>query len=201
VKASAILGWRSVDGERPTVARVSTVFERLASGDRSAARDCLRQFGGLVWSLAVRRSPSQADAEDAVQEIFLDLWRSAPRFNPAAGTEATFVATIARRRLIDRSRRQRSRPTEPLGMDIEAPGVGAEACAEAGLAAKAVEQLGPAQRKVVLLATCDGRSHEEIARLTGLPLGTVKTYVRRGLLRVREVLLGRRTVGSGESPS
>ena len=175
--------------------QVSTVFERLASGDRTAAKDCLRQFGGLVWSLAVRRSPSQADAEDAVQEIFLDLWRSAPRYNPARGTEVTFVATIARRRLIDRSRRhQRQRQTEPLQTELEAPGVGAEACAEAGIAARAVEQLRPEQRQVVIMATCDGRSHEEIAQITGLPLGTVKTHVRRGLLRVREVLLG------GESP-
>ena len=177
----------------------ATVFERLARGDRTAARDCLRQFGGLVWSLAIRRSPNQADAEDAAQEIFLDLWRSASRFNPAIGTEVTFVAMIARRRLIDRSRRQqRQSRTEELRLDIEAPGMGAEACAEAKIAAKAVEKLGPEQRRVLVLATCDGRSHEEISQMTGLPLGTVKTYVRRGLLRVRELLLDRKP---GTSPS
>jgi RNA polymerase sigma-70 factor, ECF subfamily len=178
---------------------VATLFERLASGDRTAARDCLRQFGGLVWSLAIRRSPNQADAEDAVQEIFLDLWKSAPRFNPAVGTEVTFVAMIARRRLIDRSRRrQRQSQTEELRVEIEAPGMGAEACAEAKIAARAVEQLRPDQRHVLILATCDGRSHEEISQITGLPLGTVKTYVRRGLLRVRELLLDRK---AGTSPS
>jgi RNA polymerase sigma-70 factor (ECF subfamily) len=170
------------------------LLQRVASGDGQAARDCIREFGGLVWSLARRRSPSQADAEDAVQEIFLDIWRSAPRFDPKAASEATFVAMIARRRLIDRRRRRQRRPeTEPLleGLATEGPASGAETCMEAAAAAKAVARLRPEQRTVLLLATCQGMSHEEIAQTTGMPLGTVKAHARRGLLRVREALLGR----------
>ncbi len=151
--------------------------------------------GGLVWSIALRRSPSPADAEDAVQEIFVDLWRSAARFDPAASSETAFVAMIARRRLIDRLRRNKSRPeTEPLSerLGIESSAVGAETCVEAGRAAQALSQLRPEQRTVLVLAVCHGLSHEEIAQRTGMPLGTVKAHARRGLLRVREALLGTR---------
>src|SRR5690606_28395381 len=95
--------------------RQPSVFERIASGDDSAVKECMDGFGGLVWSLARRYSESLADAEDAVQEIFLELWKHADRYDAAAGTEAAFVATIARRRLIDRVRARQRRPrTETL---------------------------------------------------------------------------------------
>jgi RNA polymerase sigma-70 factor (ECF subfamily) len=166
-----------------------SLLARVGAGDASAVRECLQRFGGLVWSLARRFSSSQSDAEDAVQEIFVDLWRSAKRYDPRAASEATFVAMIARRRLIDRMRSRQRRKEEPLGEGAEAsaepPG---ELAAEAALAAKAIAQLRPEQREVLLLATLHGLSHEEIAQKTGLPLGTVKTHARRGLLRVREVL-------------
>src|SRR4051794_24108813 len=91
------------------------LLSRVASGDRAAIRETIQQYGGLVWSLARRGSVSQEDAEDAVQEIFTDVWRSAARFDVRSGTEATFIATIARRRLIDRRRSRHRRPeTDPL---------------------------------------------------------------------------------------
>jgi RNA polymerase sigma-70 factor (ECF subfamily) len=166
-----------------------SLLARVGAGDKSAVRECLQRFGGLVWSLARRLSASPSDAEDAVQEIFVDLWRSASKYDPRAASEATFVAMIARRRLIDRLRSRQRRREEPLGEGAEAiaeaPG---ETAAEAALAAKAIAQLRPEQQRVLLLATMHGLSHEEIAERTGLPLGTVKTHARRGLLRVREVL-------------
>src|SRR6476646_5693685 len=102
----------------------TSLLARVAAGDPAAVRACLAQFGGLVWSIARRFEPS--DAEDAVQEIFLDVWRSAGSYNPALGSEATFVATITRRRLIDRQRTRRRRPkaTEQVAdLELEAPGV------------------------------------------------------------------------------
>jgi RNA polymerase sigma-70 factor (ECF subfamily) len=171
-----------------------SLLHRVASRDPAAIREALDQFGGLVWSLARRMSPSASDAEDAVQEIFVDLWQSAARYDASLATEAGFVAMIARRRLIDRiRRRQRRSDTEPLPEVLEEAPTSArprqEACAEAGLAAKAMQQLRPEQRRALVLA-CQGLSHEEIAATTGMPLGTVKTHVRRGLSRVREVLVG-----------
>lgn len=165
------------------------LLPRIAAGDRTAIRECIARYGGLVWSLA--RRAAQTDAEDAVQEIFLDLWKSASRFDPAMGSEATFVATIARRRLVDRRRqRQRTPATASLAeaQSVTASSVPPEMGAEAALAARALEQLRPEQRQVLILTTCHGLSHEEVATSTGMPLGTVKAHARRGLIRVREAL-------------
>lgn len=169
------------------------LLPRIAEGDRTAIRDCLARYGGLVWSLARRAAPS--DAEDAVQEIFLDLWKSAARYDPSLGSEITFVATIARRRLVDRRRQRARRPeTESLGdpssaaSSVVSTSIAPEMGAEAALAARALDQLRPEQRQVLILTACHGLSHEEVASSTGMPLGTVKAHARRGLIRVREAL-------------
>lgn len=168
------------------------VLPRVASGEPAAIREALARFGGLVWSLARRGSVSESDAEDAAQEIFLDVWRSADRFDPRFGSEATFVATIARRRLVDRRRMRSRRPTtESFGDSTPAHpsgGTSPELGAEALLARRALDTLRPEQREVLVLTACEGMSHEEVASSTGMPLGTVKAHARRGLLRVREVL-------------
>jgi RNA polymerase sigma-70 factor (ECF subfamily) len=163
-----------------------------------AVRECIERYGGLVWSLARRARVAQDEAEDVVQEIFLDVWRSAGRFDETVASEPTFVAMIARRRLVDLRRQRQRRPeTEPLidsqraVSTLPAPELGAEAAQ----AARALEQLRPEQRQVLILTACQGLSHEEVAQTTGMPLGTVKAHARRGLLRVREVL-GTETAGA-----
>jgi RNA polymerase sigma-70 factor (ECF subfamily) len=177
--------------------RLSTsLLQSVSTGDPDAVRACIDRFGALVWSLSRRFSPSPSDAEDAAQEIFVELWKSAGRFDPTVASEATFVAMIARRRLVDRQRRrQRRLDTEPLPELPPAAEEGSspsgERAAEATLAARAVAQLRPEQQKVLLLATYHGLSHEEIASATGMPLGTVKAHARRGLIKVRELLSDR----------
>jgi RNA polymerase sigma-70 factor (ECF subfamily) len=170
------------------------VLPRIALGDAAAVRECITRHGALVWALARRLSPTPADAEDATQEIFADLWKCAGRFQPGIASEPVFVATIARRRLIDRLRARKRRPqTELLS---EGPGElpdpnrasDGEMCAEASLAASAIAKLRPEQRQVLLLAILQGLSHEEIASVMGMPLGTVKTLARRGLAHVRALL-------------
>jgi RNA polymerase sigma-70 factor (ECF subfamily) len=151
----------------------------------------------LVWSLARRLLANAADAEDAVQDIFVDLWAHAGRFDDSLASEPTFVAMIARRRLIDRRRRaQRRPPPQPLPEQLsEAAAADAvELADEAALARRAFAELRPEQQRVLRLAIDQGLTHEEIARATGLPLGTVKTHARRGLIRLRE-LLDRRARG------
>lgn len=170
--------------------RLPALLPRVSQGDRAAVRECIARYGGLVWSLARRSSSSPSDAEDAAQDIFLDLWRSAPRFDPAMGSEVTFVALIARRRLVDRRRKRlRQRDTEPMPeVGPPASGRGPELGAEAALAMRALGQLRPEQQQVLMMTTCQGLSHEEVAQSMGMPLGTVKAHARRGLMRVREVL-------------
>ncbi|MGE3466461.1 MAG: RNA polymerase sigma factor, partial [Pyrinomonadaceae bacterium] len=80
------------------------ILQRVADGDRTAVEDCLKQYGGLVWSIARKMLRNSDEAEDAVQEIFLDVWKNAKRFDETRSSETTFIAMIARRRLIDRIR-------------------------------------------------------------------------------------------------
>lgn len=168
------------------------ILKRIASGDARAVQECIDQYSNLVWSLARRFTSSAADAEDAVQEIFLDLWKSAARFDPSRASETTFVAMVARRRLIDLLRRSESRP-KLVGMPehFDAPDdehQRIEASIEASSAARALETLKPDQRRVLLLSIYQGMSHGEIVQATGIPLGTVKSYIRRGLAEVRRKL-------------
>jgi len=182
------------------------ILHRVGAGDGAAIQECLTRYGGLVWSLARRFSKDSADAEDAAQEVFIELWKKADRFDPSLSSEITFVAMIARRRLIDRCRRKtRSFATDAIEDDpslaVHDHGQAeVDICDEASRAAQALERLKPEQRRVLELSIYDGLSHEEIARTTKLPLGTVKTHARRGLARVRE-LLGvaepRRAEGAG----
>jgi RNA polymerase sigma-70 factor (ECF subfamily) len=153
----------------------------------------MERFSGLVWSIARKLSADPSDAEDAVQEVFIDLWRSAHRFDPDKGTETTFVATIARRRLIDRGRRRQRRPEVPGiddGIAVQEPSDDRTDIRErAALVNRAMGSLRPEQRRVLQLAINHGATHEQIATSTGMPLGTVKTHARRGLMRLREVLV------------
>ena len=165
----------------------------VANGDRGAVNDCIRRYGSLVWSLARRLSPTPSDAEDAVQEIFFDLWRHAARFDPARGSEKVFVTVVARRRLIDRIRGSRTRlaAETPLDetMQFEAsPSTRAERDTEVEEARTILDQLPPPQQRVISLSLVQGMSHGEIASTLNLPLGTVKTMIRRGILRVRAML-------------
>lgn len=176
----------------------SGILERIAKSEPGAVQECIDRYGGLVWSLARRFCANQSDAEDAVQEIFLDVWRSAGRYDSKVAAEATFIAMIARRRLIDRGRRAgRSTPSLDAGEFGASLGDGRPAIdttveigEDAQRAAVALDSLKPEQQRVLRLSIYQGLSHERIAEATGLPLGTVKTHVRRGLIRLREILGG-----------
>jgi RNA polymerase sigma-70 factor (ECF subfamily) len=185
-------------------ANLTPLLPQIAGGNRDAIRACIERYGGLVWSLARRASLAQEEAEDAVQEIFLDLWRSAPRFDPRVASETTFVAMIARRRLVDQRRQRQRRPeTEPLIDSQRAASTTppTELGAEAAEAARALDQLRPEQRQVLILTACQGLSHEEVAHTMGMPLGTVKAHARRGLIRVREVLGEMNNAAAKRDPS
>jgi RNA polymerase sigma-70 factor (ECF subfamily) len=170
------------------------LLERIAAGDASAVKACMDVYGGFVWTLARRYTRSVADAEDAAQEIFLELWKSAARYDPAMGKESTFIATIARRRLIDRMRAAGRQPATEEFNEFLTPGdappdeeAGAMAV-DVAIAQRALAQLGAAEREVLLLGIVEGMTHSEIATATGRPIGTVKTQMRRGLIRLRQLV-------------
>ena len=170
-----------------------SILKRIALGNRDAVSDCLDTYGGLVWSIARKMLRSQNDAEDAVQEIFIDIWKNAERFDENQSSETTFIAMIARRRIIDRIRKSNRRISADSFDDVlsEPESRGdrkIEISVEAGEAAEALRTLKPEQQQVLQLSIVQGLSHQEIADVTGMPLGTVKTHARRGILQAREML-------------
>lgn len=181
---------------KPSFSADDPILPRVAAGEEGAVEAFMDRFGGLVWTLTRRMISDRQIAEDAVQDIFVDIWRHASRFDPNAGSEATFVATITRRRLIDRirkiGRQPASRPIDESGGVVvseranvpEAPALSEEAA----LARQALSELSEDQQRVLQLSIFHGQSHERIAAATGLPLGTVKTHARRGLIRIREAI-------------
>lgn len=168
------------------------LLPRIAAGDERAVRECVARYGPLVWALTRRWSPDTRDLEDTVQEVFVDLWRSASRFDATRATEAGWVAMITRRRLIDRMRRrQRAVELEPLPDDFDQvddrePDLDRQSRVEQAHAA--LQSLPAAQRTMLELSLVHGRTHDEIARETGTPLGTVKSHIRRGLQRARALI-------------
>jgi len=169
------------------------ILKRIAAGDKTAVQDCLDNYGGLVWSLARRMSPNTNEAEDAVQEIFIDVWKNAARFDETQSSETTFVAMIARRRLIDRLRKNSRQPNvnsleDILGEPANGKELDMQVSVEAKEAAEAMKNLRPEQRQILHLSIVQGFSHQEIADALKMPLGTVKTHARRGLIQVREFL-------------
>lgn len=171
-----------------------TILQRIAKKDARAVDDCVDEYGGLIYRLARRyldRAPG--DVDDAVQEVFFEVWRCADRYDPSKGSEPAFVATIAHRRLTDHQRAHKSRHTAPLLGTI----VDVKATArldrlanrdEAARVARAMDQLPEDERRALWLSIVHGLSHTQIAEATQTPVGTIKTRLRRGVIRLREII-------------
>ena len=173
---------------------VDSVLAEVARREPQSLNHCIERYGNLIWSIAKRYSPSQADAEDAVQEIFLELWQKADRFNPSLSAESTFVTMIARRRLIDRFRKQ-SRSVEASGVENdfnEQPDMSSTASAElideAAKATRCLDALVINQRDILRKSIHEGKSHSQISTELQIPLGSVKSFARRGLIQLRQCM-------------
>lgn len=170
-----------------------SLLHRIAAGDQSALEAFMDRYGPLVWSLACRFSSDETDADDAAQDALLAVWRSAGRFDPARSCEETFVAMIARRKLIERMRMQaRSAMPNPAPTDLGMPASALiERSEDVVRAGQILADLRPDELRVIRMSVLQGLTHAEISARLGTPMGTVKTHVRRGLARVRDALLGR----------
>lgn len=181
------------------------LMQRVATNQPSSMEDLYDRFGSLVFRMALQSLPTRHEAEDAVQEIFIEVWKNAGRFDASIASEVTFIAVIARRRLIDRRRKAGRRPDESSLIEETVRDSGGnpandgiELGEEVEVAREVLSELSEEQQRVLQLSIFYGQSHEKIARSTGLPLGTVKTHARRGLIRVRD-LLAQRRAGSSET--
>jgi RNA polymerase sigma-70 factor, ECF subfamily len=173
----------------------------MAAGDERAAAELYDRFAPIIMAVAFRVTRSRADAEDVVLETLEQVWRSAQRFERTRGSLEAWLTVIARSRAFDRMRTAQRRARrvvaledQPGGVILEAPSDGVSPAAAVETAeirhhvAQALSVLPAAQREAVELAFYDGLSHGEVAARLGEPLGTVKTRIRLGMLKMREML-------------
>jgi RNA polymerase sigma factor (sigma-70 family) len=172
--------------------------ERLAAvarGDRAALGDVYRRTSAKLFGVCLRILQDRSEAEEVLQDVYLTVWRRADGFDPARGSPITWLVTIARNRAIDRLRAAGGgRRAEPLET--------AEAVADASPLASALleasddrrrlelclEELEPQHGRAIREAFLDGFTYEELAARMGVPLGTMKSWIRRSLLRLRSCL-------------
>lgn len=164
----------------------------MAVGDQAAAVTFVRRYQRRVFGLAYSMANDASVAEEVSQEALLRVWRHAPVFDPRRGSVTSWVLTITRNLTIDALRMRRAVPTDPSDF-AAAANISLEHNPEDGIRRldlsetlrAALSQLSPEQRRAVVLASVYGRTALEISEEEGIPLGTAKTRIRTGLLRLR----------------
>jgi RNA polymerase sigma-70 factor (ECF subfamily) len=168
----------------------SELIARVAARDGDAFSELYRRYARAVLGLALRKLGDRGRAEDATQEAFTSIWRSAHRYDPARGAVASWLYTVARNAIVDGLRRAPEPATEAPDLPSAEPGPPerAEAAWDAWRVHRALETLSPPEREVIELAYWSGLSQSEVAGFLGIPLGTVKTRTRSALHRLADVL-------------
>ena len=162
----------------------------IRSGDQSAMAMLYDRYSSIVYSVALRVLQDTGGAEDVLQDIFMQLWRSPGAFDASRGNMAAWLAVIARHRAIDALRRRRpENDIDDVVVSIE-PDLASDADRSRAMdkVRGALEAMSPPQRSALEMAYFEGLTHLEIAEKTGEPLGTIKTRIRAGLLSLRKVL-------------
>jgi RNA polymerase sigma-70 factor (ECF subfamily) len=177
-------------GKLDDVALVRGVQDR----DERAIEELVRRYDGPLFSFAYRLVGREDFAQDVVQEVFLALWRDATRYDPTRGAVSSWLLTMTRYKAIDLVRRETGPRRGTVDADLSLERSDVDVHEEAWLNARrvrvraALDELTDAQREAVTLAFFDGLTHPEVAEALSLPLGTAKTRIRDGLLRLRRVL-------------
>ncbi|MCG3122283.1 MAG: ECF RNA polymerase sigma factor RpoE [Phycisphaerales bacterium] len=171
------------------------LMRRVAANDESAVALLYDRFGSLVYRMAFQAMPTRAEAEDAVQEIFVRLWRTADRYDPSRAALVTWVMLIARRHFVDKLRRSKARvkatslegspaPESETVTQEMAPNIEKEERLDSLL--KRISGLPELQQTVILRAYLGGQTLRQIGEELDTPLGTIKSALSRALVRLRE---------------
>lgn len=182
------------------------IMVRLAQGDAPALAVLYDRYSPLVYAVLLRVLRNRAEADDLLIDVFHEMWQRAGRFDPTRSSVTSYLAMLARSRAVDRLRANRARPTVPLDPAFDSPQETmrnplrlARQDEEANLVRQAMTALSADQREAIECAFFDGLSHTEIADKLGKPLGSIKTHIRQGLIRLRDSL--RISIGQFEDDS
>jgi RNA polymerase sigma factor (sigma-70 family) len=174
---------------------VRALAARLVSGEEGALEEIYDRWSALVHTYALRALHDQHDAEDVTQQVFVAAWRSRHTLTPSPTALPAWLLGIARHKVSD-VRAARARDADRVAAVVSLPGHDGsdpsvdDEVAERLVVRQAVDELPDPRRTIMFLAFWEGRSHAEIAETVGLPLGTVKSHVRRGLIKLHQQLEG-----------
>lgn len=174
-----------------------------ARGDEGAFSSFYDETNTLVYSLAIRMLGNVEDAEEVTLDVYNQAWRIAKSFTPERGSVTAWLMTLARTRSLDRirSRASRQRSVEPIPeqfdppANVHTPEAQSVTSQQRRIVAEAMSQLPNEQRRALELAYFQGLSHSELASALGEPLGTVKTRIRLGMIKLRELLVAATRTG------
>lgn len=170
--------------------RANQLLANVAGGDETAFAELYRATSPRVFGVIVRMIHDRGEAEDLLQEVFATTWRRADTFDPARGSAITWLTTLARNRTIDRMRQQRDEMLgENTAPDITdespTPAVAAESNEERRRLEQCLDRLEPQQKSAVREAFFTGASYGELAKRLAVPLGTMKSWIRRSLMQLK----------------
>mgnify|MGYP002776990031 CR=1 FL=1 len=179
----------------PAAEQAGEWLARVAGGDAAAFEALYHATSSRLFGVCLRVLPDRAEAEDVLQEVYTTIWRKAGQFDPGRAGALTWMAMIARNRAIDRLR---ASPAASRHADIEvaaviadagpSPAQRAESADEGARLGACLEELEPRRRGLIRTAFFEGVTYEELAERIGSPLGSVKSWIRRGLLQLRTCL-------------
>jgi RNA polymerase sigma-70 factor (ECF subfamily) len=177
--------------------QLAAALARVAAGDRAALRLVYQDTSAKLFGVLLRILNDRSEAEDVLQDVYVTVWRKAGSFDPARASPITWMVTIARNRAIDRLRAGGgSRRTEPIESadEVSDPAPAAEErvgqAQEEQRLARCLEELEARHAAAIRAAFLDGATYDELARRMDVPLGTMKSWIRRGLLKLRACLEG-----------
>jgi RNA polymerase sigma-70 factor (ECF subfamily) len=186
---------KDADLENVIPATLNELLAQVAEGDQVAFSQLYDQSSGRVLGLVRRLLKDHAQSEEVTQEIFLEVWQNAKRYDPAKGSATTWILTMAHRRAVDRirsSQSTRDRDTRiglrDMETEYDSVSESVEIKVEHERVGQALQRLTELQRQAVTLAYYGGYSHSEVAEMLKVPIGTVKTRLRDGMIRLRDEL-------------
>lgn len=181
-------------GASPPSPNLAALLARAADGDQAAFRDFYDRTSAKLFGIILRILVERGEAEDVLQEVYVTIWRKAAEFDPARASPITWGATIARNRAIDRLRARAVRPTSPVeaAYDLADDSPGAEtmlvAAGEAARVNAVLATLEPAHAAAIRACYFEGLTYEALSQRDDIPVGTLKSWVRRGLAKLRQQL-------------